>query len=100
MKFAVALLCVSLAAVKDAVQGRTRKHNTHANCCGSVGCKQDRGTVGTVELGWWWGGGDQAPGDYRPTRLSFIKGSGFGCVCNRGARRRTKGPGQVRGSRG
>lgn len=43
MKFAVALLCVSLAAVKDAVQGKTRKHNTHANCCGSVGCKQDQG---------------------------------------------------------
>lgn len=56
MKFAVALLCVSLAAVKDAVQGKTRKHNTHANCCGSVGCKQDQGTVGTVE----WGGRSSA----------------------------------------
>lgn len=67
MKFAVALLCVSLAAVKDAVQGKTRKHNTHANCCGSVGCKQDQG-----QLGPWNGDADQvlrwlqaefAPGD-------------------------------------
>lgn len=71
MKFAVALLCVSLAAVKDAVQGKTRKHNTHANCCGSVGCKQDQGTVGTVERG----RGSSAH-DYRLTGLSFIKGSG------------------------
>lgn len=70
MKFAVALLCVSLAAVKDAVQGKTRKHNTHANCCGSVGCKQDQGAVGTVE----WG--PLIKCDYRLTGQSFIKGSG------------------------
>lgn len=33
MKFAVVLLCVSLAAVKDAVNGKTPpKHNTYGNC--------------------------------------------------------------------